>query len=247
MPGNNAARRLYETLLSATQAPHQVPAVDAWARVFKLESEGIDRAFDVVAGLALLRKQLHRVRDQMAQTKLPPETYLSQLQIADSVLNPVNLPAGWGGMVGNIRADVLAVINMCGGILGERETPLTSEEISKLKVRIVAIRSEIENSQELPQELSLTLLAQCDEMIRAINLYDVTGVEGLEAATEGMMMAMIRRQGQVQEYADNPAVRGFYDFTMAMWPIIEKVYKVSFLTYAGSQLWGSIAPKLLGP
>ena len=73
--------------------------MNVWANALDVRSEGIQRSFDVVAGISLLHKQLARTREMLAHSGTVPEsTYASQFTAVENLLNPVNLRATWGNV-----------------------------------------------------------------------------------------------------------------------------------------------------
>ena len=212
----NPAGRLYEFMLHTWESNQQEGLSASWRRYLGVESPTDHASFyGALASVLRLPKQ---VRERVAALEGPPipmSQLLRGVDGANSLLDLANSVESINIEGARQRFDkgTLTDLETCSHILnnllaalpgeeGDGETPLGA--IRRLAEEIV---SEVTaEGSTLPPEVTRVLLDYAASIVRAVDLYKITGVEGIVKEFEGLVGALVTSPSALSSLRGAPKV-----------------------------------------
>lgn len=197
----NPAGRLYEFMKYTWGSPVQESLAATWRRYFDVEDASDHASF--YGALALVLRLPDQVTERVEALEEPPIPLDQLLRGVAPAKDLLNLTANVESQTvesarRTFHEGTLSDLETCSRILnnshprlqnadGDAETPL--DAIRRLAEEIV---SEVTGKEsKLPPEVARMLLGYASAIVRAVDLFKITGVEGVVKEFEGLVGALV--------------------------------------------------------
>lgn len=193
----NSASRIHALLSAAIQQPDKA-IWGVWADVFEVKGvDDTETAELVLERLHWLQIELQLLRSQVEQLPLSKHLYEGALTRIRSIISPLNLPAGWQGLRGNLSPDVLLALAFLNEALPDEESAIPPSELQAIILQIEEL-SEALTDASLPASLR-TLIEHHIHLIRtALAQYKISGARALREAGRTALGEIIERKEELK-------------------------------------------------
>lgn len=214
----NPAGRLYEFMKHTWESSQQEALSASWRRYFDVESPTDHASF--YGALASVLKLPDQIRERVAELANPPvprSQLLRGVDGAQALLKLANTveSVNIDGARQQFHQGTLTDLETCSHILNnslpalpddkaDEDAETTLDAIRRLAEEII---SEVTASgSELPVEVARLLLDYASALIRAVDLFKITGVEGVVREFDGLVGALVSNPAAVSKISGIPAV-----------------------------------------
>jgi hypothetical protein len=187
---DNPAGRMFH-LLTKAKASGEGSGYDIWSKVFDIQQRSdvlLDSSqFEVIHGLAQLRKVLDEIEDGMRSAEgldLEIDHYIYPLERIRALLLPTDMSvSNYQTYLQEITPADMTVLALCAMELSKRsaEREANEDELSNLLDDITALYEEILKSS-IHKQLKTLILEQLENIRRAIEEYRIGGIRRLRKA-----------------------------------------------------------------
>lgn len=197
---NNPAGRLAAILERGWDLNGNTLQRHAWATMLECE-EGISEA-DLLAKVALAMHLPAEIRLAVERREdLAEDLYLAGLDtIEDSFSQKLSLRSRWQGFREPIPDTAMTGLRFCDHALTLGQPDVTREELQTLLEEGLKLRKLIADLD--PSDLRSLLLAQIDQIVKALVDYPITGADGARLAVDASLGSIVvRNQTEVARAA----------------------------------------------
>ncbi len=206
----NSAARLHRLLAPVRRQHPGQPAIDAWARVFSIQTSNQNRRWMAVTQkLQLVLEEVDILEQQMHLTSLRRHTYEDPLEQLRQALDVTALTSTFGEYLQYINDYTLNALDMYTDLLPDQGEPIDGDELDKVAESLADLRHQVERSSELPEYVRSFLLRQIQVLEDALSNYPIVGPAAfLRAQGLGAAIATLE-QDVVERYPDNDEARSY--------------------------------------
>jgi hypothetical protein len=192
----NAASRIHALLSRALEQPEQAMYL-ALANVFEVRvPDDRQTAERVLARLHWFYAELDLLEAQVRASSISTHLYDSAFARVRMVTSPLNLPAGWQGVRGNLTPDVLLSLAFLNELLPDEETLIAAEELQAI-AQDVAELQELLSRSTLPDSLRRLIEHHVQLIIQALAQYPVQGARSLREVARTAVGEIIEAKGTI--------------------------------------------------
>lgn len=192
----NSASRIHALLTKALQQPDHATYL-VWAEVFGVKgANDTETAQLVIVRLHWLHTELQLLENQVRSTNLSPHLYQGAFSRINNILSPLNLPAGWNGLRGNLTADILLAIAFCNEMLPDEESEIDPAELNSIGEQVVQL-SDLLAESVLPERLKQLIAHHIELIQEALAQYQVFGAKALREVARTALGEIIEAKDAV--------------------------------------------------
>lgn len=192
----NAASRIHALLTQALQQPDQAMFM-ALANVFGVKGSDDRRTAELVmARLHWFYEELDLLEAQAQASSVSPHLYESAFSRVRIVISPLNLPAAWQGVRGNLTPDVLLALAFLNELLPDEESPIAIEELQEIADEVEQLRELLARSV-LPSPLRKLVEHHLHLIAQALAQYAFQGARSLREVARTAVGEIIEAQGTI--------------------------------------------------
>jgi hypothetical protein len=195
---NNAAGRLYELFKALQKIKDSTPMMEAWWEVLGLNGKiavGTTPVQRLYLGhhLSIIARQLDQVeREAKEAFKDHPDIYATQFGTLREVLSPTNYDQNIGTYKQWLTPAALQDVAHCAKDLPKEKELISQDETTGLYGDIAQLKRAIHESK-LDQRLKEWLTELADEMLKALDEYELCGGKSFERAWSYLVGNMVLR------------------------------------------------------
>jgi hypothetical protein len=231
---NNPAGRLHDLLQLAQKQPPKEPARKAWAQVFGVAPEDTGLLLRMLADLINLMSETKASIERLDD--VDHRIYLKPFAKIERFFSQVNLDAGWEHWRAQLDEPTLYGLQFAADRLSRinGSTAIAQEDIQ-------SIQSELEQfvesvlASDLPQGLKALFLRNLESIRRALLVYRIRGVEGLEHELERAVGSLMLNQSEIPPAGSKSQSRKFWE---RFFVVIDRINKAVTLTRGAKELAG---------
>lgn len=209
LPKNvNPAYRVWQLLRRAVAQSQQIRTLDAWARVFGVDSiEPPTSHFETLSLLGLLAEEARTAERQMKESAaLSDELYEFAFRATEQAVDVTQLGSRWQTYKQRITPDVLRALQTCSeltrgeeGLIEEADLAILVEELASFEEAVIG--------GVLADELKTFILQQIHIMRRAVLEYRVIGVRAFRAASVEVTTNAAEQGSLIDEHVEEEEVK----------------------------------------
>ncbi|MBN3805051.1 hypothetical protein GXB81_18635 [Paraburkholderia sp. Ac-20336] len=171
---DNPAHRLHEILKQCKETAAGENCRSVWRRILRTEDEG-ELLARIAKLLYLSREVVDIVNDSFSKHLQSIQTLHLQLKTG---ITQQNLNGQWASFISHVHDHSIVSLGFTASLLEEREK-LQAVDISSLsdqRDKLVELRKEIVSSNELPDDVKLTIVRYLGRLIECLDEYFITGI-----------------------------------------------------------------------
>lgn len=236
----NSASRLHALLIEALSQGDK-PTWSVWADVFPAKgADDTETAELVIERLHWLQIELQLLRTQAARSQLSKHLYESALSRIRSVISPLNLPAGWHGIRGNLTSDVLLALAFLNELLPDEETAIPTAELQEIIKQVEELSAAMQNA-ELPEALRRLVEHHIALITTALGQYKIVGARALREAGRTALGEIIEQKDAVEPAKHTEVVSRLGKLWKHVNSTADTALKVDKLAQLGHRAWEAVS------
>ena len=158
---------------------------------------GADRedGAETLRRLAAMMDLPAQIRGDVARLPFDASSHVRKLRVIERALLKIDVETSAKVWVAQLDPTAMHELELCSSLLSQHLSNGIADQSSldKLRDRIHDVIDECKESINVPAEIRVILLAHLHEMLRAIDLYPVVGLDALESAVERGIGALVIR------------------------------------------------------
>jgi len=192
----NAASRIHALLSSALQQPEQAMYL-VLASVFEVKgTDETQTAELVLARLHWFYAELDLLEAQARASSISSHLYERAFARVRMATSPLNLPAGWQGVRGNLTPDVLLALAFLNELLPDEESLIAVDELQAI-AKDVAELQELLSRSTLPESLRRLIEHHVQLILLALAQYPFQGARALREVARTAVGEIIEAKGAI--------------------------------------------------
>lgn len=236
----NSASRLHAHLSSA--ANHTDKATWAvLAEVFAVKGTDDTETVELVLErLHWFHVELQILHDQAKRVGLSEHLYSGSLARIRAVMSPLQLPAGWNGIRGNLAPEVLLALAFLNELLPDEESAIPEEELQRIKSQVDELAATLAQ-EELPENLRRLVEHHLVLISRALAQYHIFGARALREAGRTALGEILEQKGAVEGAKETEAVSRLGKLWKNVNLAADTALKAEKLAQLGSRAWEAVS------
>src|SRR5690606_36582742 len=174
--------RLFQFVASAKSARRDQRQRDAWAQLLEVDPTDLGARLSRIGAVYQL---LTDARKEVEQLPVSVELYLRPFNALQTAFAVLNLDRPWGNISEQITDSVLSQLEFAAEAAARysKRRRAKPDELHVLLKKVSEL-SEYAAKTDLEPRLRLLIVSHAELMREAVLMYRITGVDGLQAATE---------------------------------------------------------------
>ena len=236
----NSASRIHALLSEAVRQPDKA-IWGVWADVFAVKGvDDTETAELVLERLHWLQIELQLLRAQAAEVALSKHLYEGSLARIRSIISPLNLPAGWQGMRGNLTPDVLLALAFLNEVLPDEESAIPPDELQAILQQVSDLSNALTDS-DLPPTLRALVEHHIQLITTALAQYRIAGARALREAGRTALGEIIERKDELKTEKGSEVVGQLDKVWKRVNSAADAALKAEKFAQLGNRAWEAIA------
>jgi hypothetical protein len=236
----NSASRIHALLTEAVQQPDKA-TWGVWADVFGVKgTDDTETAELVLERLHWLQIELQLLRTQADGAALSKHLYDGSLSRIRSVISPLNLPAGWQGVRGNLTPDVLLALAFLNEVLPDEESAIPAAELQAIAKQVAELADALK-AADLPPALRRLVEHHINLIATALAQYRIAGARGLREAGRTALGEIIERKDELEPEKKSEVVSRLGKLWKHVNSAADAALKAEKLAQLGHRAWEAVS------
>ncbi len=205
---------------------------DAWGEALKVDPNEISKLIERVSFVSKLVDETEfRIK---SLEDLNHELYLRWVPLVRKIFISLNLDTNLTSINQTLSPEALAGLEFCDDVLSQRcpEKMVDPEKLTELTNEVQQLMDDVLKS-DLPDDLREFILDKLDLLLRALEMYQFTGIKPLSDALDGVIGSTLRSGKEWNvESINTVSVQNF-------WGLLGKISIIINFAESGQKLLGS--------
>ena len=239
---NNPAGRLYDILREAKKQQASQQTRKVFADLFDVDATDTNQILLIWADLIKLSSEAKKALTNIEN--IDHSIYLKPFTKLENVLSSINLNQKWENYSNNIDENTMYGLQFCSDTLGRSigQTSIENEKINEIQKEIEELSEKI-IKKNIPPKLKDLILNNLENIRRALIVYRINGIDGLEREFERTIGSLVLHHSEInnieaEEQDKNPVTDVF--------ELMEKIHKVISIAKSTKELAAPIFALLMG-